>query len=100
MKIFVLLLLIGLAVSVPKMVDFEDEWKDWKVRYGKTYESESEEMRRMQIWFENYKKVFHHNNQKGSFTMEMNEFADMVRTPSHGCACSQDLMNFLKVTRV
>lgn len=31
----------------------------------------------MQIWFENYKKVFHHNNQKGSFTMEMNEFADM-----------------------
>ena len=56
----------------------EDEWKDWKQRHQKMYGDASEEGMRRAVWTNNYQKVSSHNEARLGFSLEMNEFADMV----------------------
>ena len=75
--VFLSLALLGLAAGL------EDEWTMWKTRYGKQYDTATEEAFRRAIWVENYKKVELHNRAgEYSYELEMNGFADMVR-----CEC-------------
>ena len=76
------LLLLGiLAFSFPPFThQREYEWELWKELHGKQYESKSEELYRHSIWSDNMEYIDSHNAQNAnSYTLEMNEFGDLVR---------------------
>ena len=56
----------------------EEEWQGWKERHLKVYSTQDEEDSRLSIWRENYQKIIEHNMANHSFTLGLNEFADMV----------------------
>ena len=74
MKFSILLALIG--VSFASKLDVE--WQQWKAKYGKTYQVDAEESVRKLIWLDNWKFVQKHNSENHTFTVETNEFADLV----------------------
>ncbi|XP_051050488.1 cathepsin Q [Phodopus roborovskii] len=61
--------------------NLDDEWKEWKMKYGKSYSLEEEALRRA-VWEENMKMIKHHNGKDGlgknGYTMEINELGDMT----------------------
>lgn len=69
-----LLVAIGVAAAFSEL---EEEWENWKTKYGKAYESDNEELRRS-IWTLNREYVIKHNSELNSFTVEMNEFSDLA----------------------
>jgi cathepsin L len=58
------------------------DWEDFKAQYGKSYESASEEAKRMDIWMKNKANVEQHNvkfNQgEVSYRKAVNSFADLT----------------------
>ena len=56
----------------------EQEWQGWKERHYKVYSSPDEEGSRLSIWKDNYNKIVQHNMANHSFTLSLNQFADMV----------------------
>lgn len=76
MKFLVVLALVALASAF----EYTQEFKDWKVKYSKTYQTDKEELERQIIWESNMKFVENHNANadKLGFTVAMNEFADLV----------------------
>lgn len=55
------------------------EWRQWKLRHGKTYPSLHVEQQHMEIWAENYRYVQDHNSRTDvTFEVELNSFADQV----------------------
>ena len=54
------------------------EWHSWKSRHQKTYDDESHEMKRRVIWKSNFELIMEHNRKGHSFTLGLNQFADMV----------------------
>jgi cathepsin L len=59
--------------------EYLDEWKEWKVTFGKKYQTDAEEMARRSIWLANKILVDEHNSLSGeSYRLEMNAFADMT----------------------
>ena len=85
MKLFILAL--SVAVALATSPDLDREWQLWKDDHQRKYEAEEEDYRRF-VWEYNYKKVTEHNQRYAlghtSFTMAMNEYADMV---SSGPSC-------------
>ena len=74
---FVLVLVVSLlACSCQCMV--EVEWQGWKEKHYKVYSSTDEEDSRLSIWRDNYQKIMEHNMANHSFTLSLNQFADMV----------------------
>ncbi|KAG7328573.1 hypothetical protein KOW79_008517 [Hemibagrus wyckioides] len=59
----------------------EQEFQNWKLKFGKNYMSKEEESKHKMIWMENHKLVLEHNKlaHQGikSFRLGMNYFADM-----------------------
>ncbi|XP_006810288.1 cathepsin L2-like, partial [Neolamprologus brichardi] len=84
-----------LAVSSCASISLEDlEFHAWKLKFEKSYDSESEEVHRKQIWLNNRKHVLVHNilADQGlkSYRLGMTHFADMEneeykRLVSRGC---------------
>ena len=80
--VFLLIVCCSLAAEVekPKLKDF----KKFKLKYGISYSSREEESKRFKIWKSNFKFVQWHNQQASlgefTYTLEMNEFGDMVRS--------------------
>ncbi|CAI5696298.1 unnamed protein product [Oreochromis niloticus] len=71
-----------LAVSSCAIISLEDlEFRAWKLKFEKSYDSESEEAHRKQIWLNNRKLVLMHNilADQGlkSYHLGMTHFADM-----------------------
>lgn len=54
------------------------QWHSWKSAHGKFYVDSNEESERRLIWTENYGLITQHNNANRSFSLGLNEFADMV----------------------
>ena len=77
MKCFVLLsVFIGVVFSAT----LDDEWEMWKSRHTKKYEDEAAESVRRLVWESNWEFVQQHNSEGHSYEVEMNKFADLVRT--------------------
>ncbi|XP_024662008.1 cathepsin L-like peptidase isoform X4 [Maylandia zebra] len=84
-----------LAVSSCASISLEDlEFHAWKLKFGKSYDSPSEESHRKQIWLTNRKLVLMHNilADQGfkSYRLGMTYFADMeneeyIKLVSRGC---------------
>lgn len=56
----------------------QEEWFVWKKQHAKMY-SYRDEGSKWKVWRENYQKIQEHNKANYSFTLGLNEFADMVR---------------------
>ena len=71
-------LLIAVLITATVALD-QTAWEDWKQQYGKSYESEDEELYRQTIW--QTKKVYvdlhNANADQHGYSLEMNEYADM-----------------------
>jgi len=50
----------------------------WKSQNGKSYASDSEEIYRMKIFFQNWKKLSKENGSNKHFRRDLNQFADMT----------------------
>lgn len=77
----VLVLTIGaLGLIAAASVEFTEEWKNWKLHHGKTYESEKTEEERKAIWLANKLYIDEHNANafELGYTLSMNAFGDLV----------------------
>lgn len=74
-------LVLSTTAAASSMLEFAEEWKQWKLQHGKSYLSDQEEIERQKVWLANKKYIDEHNAQAGSlsFTLAMNQFGDMVR---------------------
>ena len=72
---------------------FPEQWQAWKVDHLKNYTSQLEELDRHLVWLSNKKYIESHNAYSHIFgyTLELNQFADMVRLCTHAARsqCSQ-----------
>lgn len=78
-------LVLTLASSAAAVALFSvvlDEWEDFKLEHGKSYDSETEEEFRRKAWMDNKYFIAHHNkkyyNGLVSFKLKMNNFGDML----------------------
>ena len=91
MKFSILFTLIGVSLAV----NLDVEWQQWKTKYVKTYADEAEESVRRLVWLDNWQFVQKHNSENHTFTVETNEFADLVNYIAHvtslygRCSCRQ-----------
>ena len=76
MNALFLLALTGAVFSRP--LDDREQWHLWKSTNGKFYAHPNEESARRQIWLENSARIQDHNAGNHSFTLNLNQFADMV----------------------
>ena len=60
-------------------LQLEEEWFSWKQQHAKVYSSQDEGSK-WRVWRENYQRIQEHNKANHSFTLGLNEFADMVRS--------------------
>eukprot|EP00731_Ephydatia_muelleri_P007190 Em0003g1438a len=77
----VLVLTIGaLGLIAAASVEFTEEWKNWKLHHGKTYESEKTEEERKAIWLANKLYIDEHNANafELGYTLSMNAFGDLT----------------------
>lgn len=56
----------------------QEEWSSWKKQHSKIYSSSNDEDSKWTVWRENYHKIEEHNKANHSFSLGLNEFADMV----------------------
>ena len=82
MKYLGVLLLVSLLSCCLGYPFLQEEWAEWKRTHSKFYSSAQEEGERLEIWQANYKKIMEHNTANKSFTLGLNEFADLVRVIS------------------
>lgn len=69
------LLCCGLCYN---LVQVHEEWRSWKRQHSKLYSNSDEEGSRWMVWRENYHKIMEHNKANHSFTLGLNQFADLV----------------------
>uniref|UniRef100_A0A667X6J6 Cathepsin S, ortholog 1 n=1 Tax=Myripristis murdjan TaxID=586833 RepID=A0A667X6J6_9TELE len=59
-----------------------EQWEEWKVKYQKVYNNQSESLYRREVWEKNLQLVLRHNQEasagRHTFTMGLNHLADMV----------------------
>lgn len=81
MKLFLTTVVVLLtAVAASSMFEFAEEWNQWKLKHGKRYLSDQEEIERQKVWLANKKYIDEHNAEAdySSFTLAMNQFGDIV----------------------
>ena len=74
-KILILLCLLSASLCA----SLDQQWHSWKALHSKTYGDDEEEDVRRNVWHGNYKKIMEHNNANHSYSLALNEFADLVR---------------------
>lgn len=72
-----LLLVLCLACAALG-ASLDTQWHSWKAQHSKTYSDQEEEDARRLVWYDNFKKIIEHNNANKSYTLALNEFADLV----------------------
>lgn len=75
MNAYLFLVLFGAVFARP----LDQQWHSWKSAHGKFYAHPNEEDARRQIWMENSARIQEYNAGNHSFTLGLNQFADMVR---------------------
>ena len=60
------------------MNHYENEWNEWKYEENKVYGSVEEELTRKKIFIENLIYIEAFNKEHHSFTLGLNQFADLV----------------------
>lgn len=78
----------AVALSLPCLAiarTLSEEWHSWKTRHEKVYVDSSDENVRRQIWIQNRARIEAHNHGNRSFSLALNQFADMVRPLFHSC---------------
>uniref|UniRef100_A0A667XI81 Cathepsin S, ortholog 1 n=1 Tax=Myripristis murdjan TaxID=586833 RepID=A0A667XI81_9TELE len=59
-----------------------EQWEEWKVKYQKVYNNQSESLYRREVWEKNLQLVLRHNQEasagRHTFTMGLNHLADMT----------------------
>ena len=71
-------LIAACLLSACLSASLDREWYSWKSLHSKAYDSEDEEGTRRSVWYDNHKKIIEHNNANRSYTLAVNEFADLV----------------------
>ena len=77
MKIILLILSVSFCSVLTSLAEFDQEWKEWKETFGKSYGS-SEEEERKAVWLNNRKFVERHNKERHSYSVRLNQFGDLV----------------------
>ncbi|KAG5856100.1 hypothetical protein ANANG_G00004400 [Anguilla anguilla] len=71
----------------PEIYDNNDgnvdkDWKDWKTKHGKSYNTPEEEEKRKNAWLETRVRVTEHNKKyldgKETYSQAANQFADLL----------------------
>jgi len=75
------LILVSL-LSVSLCASLDQEWHSWKSLHSKNYEDDDEEGARRLVWYDNYKKILEHNSANRSYSLALNQFADLVGSVS------------------
>lgn len=58
--------------------EIEDEWSNFKIKFGKNYTTEEENNEKFEIFKENFEFIQKHNSEGGkTFKVEVNRFADL-----------------------
>jgi hypothetical protein len=78
MLILNVLFLIGLANAV----SIDLEWLNFKTKFHKVYSSFEEELLRKEIWLKKYNYLKQFDESKHSFSIAINEYADLTRKES------------------
>ena len=60
--------------------EFVEEWRLWKTKHGKAYETQPVELERHLVWLSNRKYIESHNSNADIFgyNLAMNSFGDLV----------------------
>ena len=83
MKLSILFALVGFTFAA----QLDVEWQQWKAKYGKTYLGDAEESVRQLVWLDNWQFVQKHNSENHTFTVETNQFADLVSSAGAHVTC-------------
>lgn len=75
-------LILASLLSLSLCASLDQEWYSWKSLHSKTYEDEDEEGARRVVWYDNYKKIVEHNSANRSYSLALNQFADLVGSVS------------------
>ena len=70
--------LLGIASVTLGQDTEQDTWHAWKIHHRKVYSSESEAAIRKQTWLKNVHRISHHNSRNATFTLNLNQFSDLV----------------------
>lgn len=77
MKLTLIALISGASIVESKYVDYVMLFKQFMVKYDKSYESYEEELYREQVFIDNYQLIMEHNQvDTHNFKLEMNEYMD------------------------
>lgn len=78
MLIKFVLLLIPCVTSISRnSTEVEDQWRDFKINFKRTYKTSAEETKRFSIFKENFNFIQDHNkNDTTTFKIEVNREAD------------------------
>jgi len=84
MRCVVILAIVAAALAMPSGVRVassgaEPSWEEWKATFGKAYATQEEHDLRSRVYAENVRMIEHHNALNLSWTLGVNEFADMSR---------------------
>lgn len=83
MKAFTILALIAFSSLELHAVDLESEWKDFKIKYKKSYISSEEDAERFENFQENFEFIQQHNeNASSTYKLEINREGDMTDNDS------------------
>nr|CAH7736094.1 unnamed protein product [Callosobruchus chinensis] len=78
-----ILTLVAALVVATHGLSHQEEWKQFKIQYGKTYRSLLEEKRRFEIFKSNCRTIEEHNkrydNGEETFEMKINQFGDKTQ---------------------
>lgn len=78
MRSFIALaVIIGVACAIPT-APVDAEFDIWRSTYGKSYATVEEHVGRLQVFYQNKFIVEQHNAGNHSWTMHLNEFADLT----------------------
>lgn len=72
-------LLISCSIETTSETSIEDQWRDFKIKYNKTYESQEEATKRFEIFKANCNFFRDHNENKTmTFRVGENKIADLT----------------------
>ena len=110
-KSIILLQVVLCALAATTKYQFPREWHAWKETHGKSYQDEEEELRKHVVWKSNAEYIKQHNlhDHVFGYTLEMNEYGDLVSTemlcfifdiPYYFCCavCNVMLINSMIIT--
>ena len=69
-----------LGVATSSGIEHPEEWQLWKAQHNKSYQSQTEELDRHQVWLANRGFVNEHNGNAEShgYSLALNHFGDLV----------------------